>query len=274
MSKSTIQPRGHGKFQIPSFRLAFAGQVRPMARSLTIQYAGHWPSMLVSIVYYSSWRKVSHEACFRDYALDSGAFSVFNSGYTISLEQYIEVVRDLVAVDPFLSEVFALDVIGDWRTTIRNTERMTAAGIDGAIPTYHYKDDEDMSLLKSLCRDYPKVGIGGAAQLRAFARQRFIARCFDAVWPARLHGFGLGDALSIMAVPWESTDSSTWCGAMQHGKRKLMNKRPSTLSLSGLREDLRSEIVFYLKLEQQARWRWRREYRLLEERRTTHVATK
>ena len=47
------------------------------------------PSLLVSYVYLSAWLRKQKEYVYRDWALDSGAFSAYNKGTEIDLQDYI-----------------------------------------------------------------------------------------------------------------------------------------------------------------------------------------
>jgi hypothetical protein len=162
-----------------------------------------WPALLQSFWYLDlRWTRNRNYYAYRDWALDSGAFTAHRKGTSISLARYINLCKRLRHLDPTLTEIFALDVIGDWKTTLRNTEAMWKQGVE-AIPTFHYGEPWDV--LKGLCRDYPKVAIGGCA-----GRDRFAQQCFDRVWPARLHGLRLGTERSLLLVPWHSTDCSSW----------------------------------------------------------------
>ena len=73
--------------------------------------------------------------------MDSGAFSAWKSGAQIDVTQYIATAKELLATDPTLSEVYALDVIGDHKATLKNVETMWEAGI-APIPTFHEGEPE------------------------------------------------------------------------------------------------------------------------------------
>ena len=86
------------------------------------------PALLVSYYYLEPFLKNQSGYVYRDWVLDSGAYSAFNSGATIDLEKYIEKCLELMESDPTLTEIFALDVIGDHKASLKNTERMWDAG--------------------------------------------------------------------------------------------------------------------------------------------------
>lgn len=216
------------------------------------------PALLVSFYYLQPFLRYKHEYVYRDWALDSGAFSAHNSGKTVDLTEYIETAKRLQAEDPTLTEVFSLDVIGDHRASIRNCEAMWKAGVN-AIPTYHLGSPVDA--LKGIARDYPKIALGGVALKKAGVKRQFAAACFAQVWPCRIHGFGYGSPEHIMAFPWHSTDATNWeLGPCGFGRWRSFG----AMSVRGSSQNLRSEVEFYLKLERQARSRWSNEMRILD----------
>jgi hypothetical protein len=155
------------------------------------------PALLVSFVYLPPFQFNRPRYAFRDWVLDSGAFSAFASGTVIDLAQYIDTCRALLATDPQLTEVFALDVIGDHLASRRNCEAMWKAGVP-AIPCYHRGEPE--AELLSMARDYPKLALGGVARLRGPEKLRWAEQCFARVWPKRIHGFGFGRTTAPVAL--------------------------------------------------------------------------
>ncbi len=206
------------------------------------------PSLLVSYFYLQPFLKNRHRYRYRDWVMDSGAFSAENSGAAIDLRAYIECCRELLETDPTLTEVYALDVIGDWKATLRNAEAMWAAGIP-AIPCFHVGSPE--SVLVGLARDYPKIALGGAVGFRG--KDKWAAQCFARVWPKPIHGFGFGSEKSIMTLPFHSVDATNWeIGPCKFGRWQTYGQ----MSVRGSKQNLRSEVEWYLRLEQRARARW------------------
>lgn len=212
------------------------------------------PAMLVSYVILKQFQRHRGGYGIRDWVLDSGAFSAFNSGENIRLCDYIGVCRRLRREDLLLSEVFALDVIGDWRASLRNAEAMWKAGVE-AIPTFHIGEPWDV--LRGLARDYPKVAIGGVAKARPETKMRFAEQCFARVWPKRLHGFGFGHRAHIVALPWHSVDATSWVlGPSRFGRWNSYGR----MDVRGKGLNLRVEVEYYLQVEREARRRWRKEF--------------
>jgi hypothetical protein len=245
----------------PTVRLAHC----PSAQgSITLHTLDVEVPLLVSFTYLVDFLRFRLLWRIRDWALDSGAFSAHANGKPIDLAAYVEAARELRATDPKLVEVFALDVIGDWRASANNCERMHELGIP-AIPTFHLGSPEHE--LTRLARTYPKIALGGCATRTRWAiRLPWARQCFARIWPARVHGFGFGDPRSIMALPWHSVDATSWeVGPCAFGQwRSFGVRRLRALSVRGGKQDLRGEIQWYLKLERRARRRWRREMSLLE----------
>jgi hypothetical protein len=182
--------------------------------------------------------------------MDSGAFSAANSGKVISLTEYIKVCHHLMATDPTLVEIFALDVIGDPKASAANCAAMWKAGIP-AIPCYHHGEPEPA--LREMSDKYPKIAIGGVAYKRGTAKIKWAEQVFARVWPKRIRGFAFASEQHIMALPFHSVDASSWeIGACGFGNWKQWGH----LQVRGSNQDLRGEVDAYLEIEERARIRW------------------
>jgi len=239
--------------------------VRLACIALREQYALQYehlekPALLVSYVYLDIFQAYQEQAHYRDWMLDSGAFSAFNTGTEIVLQDYIDKCKEVLAGPHPPSEVVALDVVGDWKASIHNAEVMWKQGIQ-AIPCYHL--GEPWEALEHLAREYPKIGIGGMTQLKGRKRQDFASQCFARVWPKKVHGFGVGFQELILALPWHSVDASSWqLGPAVYGNWKAYGgKNPG---LRGGKQNMRVEVDCYLQIEKLAKHRWRKEMALLE----------
>lgn len=237
----------------------------PSLRHLDQEYC---PALLFSFAYLYGWpqpdrsigwpveRRATH---YRKWCMDSGAFSAWSMGLTINLDDYIACCRAQLAVDQTLTEVFALDDIKSWRTSLRNTERMWAAGVP-AMPVYHIGEPDDV--LRGYARDYPKIAIGGMARIKGRVKRQFVEQCFSRIWPCAVHGLAVGSREVAMAAPWHSIDASS-CDV---GPRKYGQWKAFDGAISGRRKlsargfyDLRVEVKWYLDLEKEMRHVWRRE---------------
>lgn len=209
------------------------------------------PALLVSFHYLRLFERNRSHYHFRDWVMDSGAFSAHMSGVSIDLAQYTETCRKYLAEDPSCTEVFALDVIGDSAASLKNAEAMWKAGVP-AIPTYHHGEPE--SALLEMSRQYPKIALGGVARKRLKEKNAWAQQCFARVWPKPLHGFGFGAPESILTMPFHSVDASNWeMGPSVFGQWRSYG---GAMSVRAKNIRLRREVEHYLDIERRARVRW------------------
>jgi hypothetical protein len=258
---STEQRAGVGLHAAPTVRLAImpgnASTNNMMGKDGVRQIAREdAPPILVSYHYIKPFLAKRERYMIRDWSMDSGAYSAFTAGVNIDLDAYIELALELMQTDPQLTEIFALDVIGDWRASLANTERMWAAGVP-AIPTYHSGEPEDVLL--GLARDYPKIAIGGAVGMRR--KLDWAQQCFQRVWPKAIHGLGFGSPAHILALPWHSVDATNWqLGPNRYGRWQTFGN----LSIPNKGLDLQVEIEWHARLERRARMKWQKESAVLD----------
>jgi len=216
------------------------------------------PSLLVSYVFLEPFLAHKKQYVYRDWALDSGAFSAHSQGITIDLDKYIDCCKGLLNEDATLTEVFALDVISDWRASLKNAEHMWKKGVP-AIPCYHV--GEPKNVLIGLAKDYPKIALGGAVGYGR--KEKWAASCFGLVWPKKIHGFGFGSDKSILSLPWHSVDATNWeITPCKFGIWRSFGRQH--LRIRGSSQNLTAEIKYYLNLEAKARHRWKREMEKLD----------
>jgi len=217
------------------------------------------PALLVSYVYLQQFLNNKHRYHYRDWVMDSGAFSAFNSGTEIRLQDYIDCCKRLLVEDPTLTEVFALDVIGYEKESLRNTEEMWRQGVQ-AIPCFHY--GEPWEFLLHISKNYPKIALGGLVGQKVTERDKWIGQCFARIWPKRIHGFGLSGEETLMKFPFHSVDATNWeIGPCKYGVWRAFGKQ--RVSVRGSQQNLRAEVEWYLDLEQRVRERWKKEMTVL-----------
>lgn len=240
----------------PTVRMALSNS--PAERNGTLHNLREFPAILVSFYYLEPFLKNRALYSYRDWVMDSGAFSAHFSGKSIDIMEYIEKCKELIATDSKLTEVFSLDVIGDWRKGVKNLEKMWNSGIR-AIPCYHIGEPE--SLLVSLAKEYPKIALGGVALAKGGIKMEFAKQCFSRVWPKKIHGFGYGSQSQILALPWHSVDATNWeIGPCKFGRWQKFGN----MSVRGTGQNLKSEVKHYLEIESKARAKWSGQMEKLE----------
>lgn len=221
----------------------------------TFTYAA--PALLVSFWYLDGFLKIRDKIQYRDWVLDSGAFSAHRSGVKINNKDFVKTAIELKRSDSTLTEVFALDVISDWKASLKNYEDALAMGLN-AIPTYHAGEPE--SYLLHLAKASDKIAIGGGVGMRKAKKLEWARQVFKRVWPKKIHGFGFGMKDAILGLPFHSVDASNWeIQAVMFGNWKHFGR----LAVRWSSQNLRREIEYYLDAERLARVKWSREMNLL-----------
>jgi len=174
--------------------------------------------------------------------LDSGAFSAWTLGVTLSVYDYCEYIKrnsDILRVEGDSVMASVLDGIGDPLQTYRNQLEMEARGVR-PLPCFHKGEDEQY--LEYYIQNYDYITIGGMVgssgkQLSVWLDRIWDKHLVDGAGRARVkvHGFGLTSIPLMEAYPWFSCDSSSWIQAAafgsivtpQHGPIKVSDKSPS-----------------------------------------------
>jgi hypothetical protein len=254
------QAERNNTLEKPDVRLAVTGSVTGQEKTVGAdKYPFHVdapeplaPALLVSYYYLKPFQGARHRYHFRDWVMDSGAFSAHNSGVTINLQEYIDTCKRLLDEDDKLTEVFALDDIGSWQAGLHNTEEMWKQGVE-AIPTFH-PGKEPWDLLKGYAKDYPKIALGGVVGMPAKQKKYMVEQCFARVWPCKIHGLGMSGENMVMSFPFHSVDASNWeLGPCRFGNWKTFGD----MSVRGSTQNLRCEVEWHLNLEAKARQKWK-----------------
>jgi hypothetical protein len=191
--------------------------------------------------------------------LDSGAFTIWNSGGQVELETLVRESKK-----PRWTESVSLDVIGDWRGTQANAIKMRALG-SPAMPVFHMGDPWE--LLTFYCSNWPKVGLGGMVGLNVRHVADWLDGVFARAWPHRYHSFGMTNPRLLLRYPFHSADSSTWCSLGRFGTvigwedginqvRQFDAQGASAGAYIGM---IPHYIRKYYRLETHLRSHWRRE---------------
>jgi len=224
-------------------------------------------NVLVAFPYYKKYQASMQDVKVGKLALDSGAFSAFNSGVEIDLGEYIELAKELKADD-----TFALDVIGDHKAGIKNTEEMWRRGVD-AIPVYH--PGEPWSVLDWCCDNADKIAVGSGSNLRSDGTTWrgssgwYIDQVFSRAWPKKIHGLAITRISITEKLPFHSCDSTSWYvaphawGLWHQGRNALQGKLTARLSSYGCK-DTTSQVHYFQERERYLKHIWKRELKQLE----------
>ena len=174
-----------------------------------------------------------------DIFIDSGAFSAYNSGSYIDIDDYCKFLIDVGA-----THYAALDVIGDAQKTLENQRYMEQQYGLKPIPTFHMGEPADFAL--RLAENYDYIAIGGMVFSEG------IEYWLDNLWADLLkinknikcHGFGMTNSKLIAKYPWYSIDSSSFKSGRRFGRLILFNKYTNQL----ITEDFNDWVKKYAEL--------------------------
>jgi hypothetical protein len=164
--------------------------------------------------------------------LDSGAFSAWTLGVTLSVYEYCEYIKrniDILRVEDGNLMASVLDGIGDPLATYRNQLEMEDRGVR-PLPCFHF--GEDPKYLEYYVANYSYITIGGMVGRSQVHLQNWLDTIFekyicDGSGRPRLkvHGFGMTSIPLMWRYPWWSTDSSSWIQATSFGSVVIPDKK-------------------------------------------------
>lgn len=167
--------------------------------------------------------------------IDSGAFSAFNSGVHIDIQEFIAWHKQLEKECPQIKIKAGLDDIENPENNFKNQQITDAAGLQ-LFPTYHRQDPE-ANLDWILEGKYPLVGFGGLAGgglSEADAIEEWLERAYSRICDSegratvQTHLFGVANIVFLQRFPAWSNDSAgaLWTGS--YGKMTLPAIDPVT----------------------------------------------
>ena len=155
--------------------------------------------------------RVAYDFDFKNIMLDSGAFSVFNSGgeRTIDIDDLCDFIKDHREK---ITVPVALDVIDDptGEKSLRNWDYMRdVRGVD-AVPTFH--SGEPWEVLRYYCDNTDYICFGGVAGQGVKWRDivKVLERIYNEYPDVKIHTLGINDFHVLQRFPIASCDALTW----------------------------------------------------------------
>lgn len=186
----------------------------------------------------------------RNIIIDSGAFSVFNSGKTIKLEKYIKFCQKLPKHFIFV----ALDVIPPIKATISEIDRCCQQSfqnymtmkycLPNVLPVYHRF--EDIKWFKKYLDNTDYIGIGIAFNNKDL-KNNICRRVFQ-ISPkgTKIHALGCSTWSYLLRYPFYSSDSITY---VRHEIRTKHKNMRCFLAAKDFRFYLRKNVQRYIDME-------------------------
>ena len=189
--------------------------------------------------------------------LDSGAFSAFSLGISVSLEAYADFVKGHQHIIEMAS---VLDAIGDPEGTYRNQARLEKLGAE-VLPCFHY--GEPFDLCDHYVRNYPYMTIGGMVPIPNNKLEIWLDEVWDKVLTdadgvarTKVHGFGLTSRPLMQKYPWFSVDSSSWVQVAANGGI-VLPELPQPIAISDRSPKAKDFMGHYATLPEPSRARIR-----------------
>lgn len=154
--------------------------------------------------------------------IDSGAFSVHNSGRVVGLDDYARFVAETKAALPVPTRFLTLDVIGDQAATWRNYERLVRKGLD-VVPVVTLDGMSVADVDRAAGEGYFAVGgMVGAPKTKVAARlDAIFARLTARPGLPRVHLLGVTADWALRRYPAYSCDSAAWLAPLMHRQSTL-----------------------------------------------------
>lgn len=147
------------------------------------------------------------------FVLDSGAFTAWKAGKSISIDDYCKFI-DSLQIKPW--RYFTLDVIGDPDGTARNYEIMLSRGYN---PVPIFTRGEDIKKLEMYYKSSDVVGIGGLVGTPK--NKGFINGIMKHINGRKVHWLGFTSAEFIKHYQPYMCDSSSWLSPLKYGQMSL-----------------------------------------------------
>lgn len=161
--------------------------------------------------------------------IDSGAFTAYTTGKKITVEQYAD---HLEANRGSWDYAFTLDVIGDHRASMRQTEDLINRGYP-VTPIFTF--GTPLKEFRAMCRDYGYIGAGGIVPLakdraRVLKYLRTLTHVADEYGTA-VHALGMAGRQTVISTRVWSADSSTVSSAPLYGNVPIYSRKEHRLKM-------------------------------------------
>lgn len=148
--------------------------------------------------------------------LDSGAFTAWQQGENITLDQYCSFL-DHMPFRPW--RYFTLDVVGDWEATRANYEAMRARGFS---PVPIFTRGTPIEELHDYAKTSDLVGLGGLASSReGAARYGYLKHIIPQAPGVNMHLLGVTSHEWVKHFRPYSCDSTSWVSGQKYGRVNL-----------------------------------------------------
>lgn len=156
----------------------------------------------------------------RNFILDSGVFTMINSGKKFDLDSYVDEYADFVRTNKIKNYVeLDVDQIIGVEKTRKLRDRLESKVGWRSIPVWHTIRGKE-SFIQD-CKDYEYIALGYflteglKADLTAKYAKAFVDKAHSL--NCRIHGLGFTRFEHLKKIPFDSVDSSSWAASRRFG---------------------------------------------------------
>lgn len=161
-------------------------------------------------------REIPHYIHYKDLLIDSGAFSVWNSGRTIDIDNYLKFISSLppqwscINLDVIVDKSMSKKKIADSIEQSYQNFLYLSSKRPNILPVHHY--GEDMSVMKRYLNHTDHMCISPTKGLRTSEVDKYLEECFSLIDPkkVKLHALGMTIQRLMLKYPFYSVDSITY----------------------------------------------------------------
>ncbi len=186
--------------------------------------------------------------------IDSGAFSVWNKGGSIDIDEYLKFCQSKPQQWSFIN----LDVIPETGSSQSDVDKCCEQGyenylylkdkLDNVMPVYHYGDD--IKWLHKFMETSDYIGISPANDTHENVKRKFLTQVFNITRDkVKTHGLGYSSFTGLGMFPFYSIDSISF-------KRSKINGEQFWNEDTKLWFYLRKEIKRFLRMEKEITELW------------------
>ena len=149
--------------------------------------------------------------------VDSGAFTAWNTGKIIKLDEYCKFLDSIEKLKPF--HAVQLDVFGNPEESWKNFLTMKSRGYD-VMPVF--TRGENLVMLENMYKETEYIMFGGVVTGRS--NKNYVKWFQERNGSRKVHWLGFVNMDFIKKYKPTSVDSSSWCGAARFGNLFLYEK--------------------------------------------------
>ncbi|RJQ27292.1 hypothetical protein C4577_01620 [Candidatus Parcubacteria bacterium] len=153
---------------------------------------------------------------FKKIFVDSGAFTVFNSGGIVDIDELASFIKER---EEYISYYISLDVIADKEgfQSLKNWYYLKEKGLN-PIPVFHAGEEQEV--MQQYAEHCNYICLGGMAGVSQNWKSwiPFLTKTFQKYPNHQFHAMGVNDPKLAQRFPWKSCDALSWRSGSRFGQ--------------------------------------------------------